>query len=405
MDNVNCDSLSTEEIKKYNYSYYLNDMYIIIKDKCIICDENISYMKIKFEFVFFMFISFLIMICNLQYKHKLNNKNEIVFARVSRTKNKIHNIFPEAQFIEDDIKNFNFMIYRVGNRHERFRFILKDYLKLCITDYNEIKVILNDSNFQPFKKTILAWFVKRIPHTVIYAKAVDNIIKNYNLTTIYTGQMQDRFALIEYKTSRMYNKTLVCIPHGVETCYYLPSGLAGDIIYCTSYRIANHLNNLYETSKFIFDNNILYNMYRIKNTLYISDYYETKKIVFFTQPIETELSKKIIIDIAKFLGPQRKLYIKLHPLEKKENYDFFNTEVIVDFNSAIYGSLCISFCSTVLLEAQYNNSVALSIINMVKNQWEITCEYEYLKDSRIKKPQSFQDIMTIINGYLFNDDV
>lgn len=140
-------------------------------------------------------------------------------------------------------------------------------------------------------------------------------------------------------------------------------------------------------------------MYCIRDLSIISDKYKTKKVVFFTQPIEVEKSIEIISNLSKMFFPQRKIYIKVHPLEKKESYDIYNTEFIDDFNAALYGSCCISLASTVLIESKFNKSVSVSIINLVISDWELTCEYEYLKDLNINKPRSIHELIKLINEY------
>jgi hypothetical protein len=163
--------------------------------------------------------------------------------------------------------------------------------------------------------------------------------------------------------------------------------------------MASKLNMLYDTKKFIFDSEVTTQMYRIKGTNEDVTGNRGKRVIFFTQPIYVEQSKQIITKISNHLkNEDRKLYIKIHPLEKPSEYNIENTEIISDFNDAIVGNICISALSTILVEAIYNNSKPVSIINLVNGARELSGDTEFLNDIRIFKPKDEKTLMELLNN-------
>lgn len=391
-------------LKKNNDCKYINDIYTIIIE--LTSKKNQQHRKynsfiINLCFYTSLVISALLIALNIFFECKLDFNKKIAIARVPRTKNKISKVHKEIQFVEDDIKNRDFTIFRIGSRLDRLTFLVNSYIKLSIIDYRRIKYILTNKQLTPFASKVFLKCVKRIPHTVVYGQAIEHIMINYKLPIIYTGQMYDRFALVEEELSKKYNKKLICIPHGIETTEEMPVGYIGDVFYCSSPEMARKLNNLYGTSKFIFDNDITRKMYRIKEKCREVKCKKKIRVVFFTQPIYIELTEKIILSIARHLElKQMKLYIKVHPNEDPSDYSVENTEMINDFEEAIIENLCISLSSTVLLEAIYNDSISISIIHLINNTMKLTGRFEFLKDRRILKPKDEIDILEMIDKFI-----
>ncbi|MCM3124167.1 MULTISPECIES: hypothetical protein [unclassified Mesobacillus] len=264
----------------------------------------------------------------------------------------------------------------------------------------KIMKILKTEVMKPYAPMVLRMCAKRIPHTVVYTHAIQQIVLAYKLPTIYTGQMYDRFALVEEEICKKYNKKLICIPHGIESTEEMPTPYVGDLFYCSSKYIASKLNYIYNTSKFVFDQDVTNKMYRIKKT--VENRIGDKKVIFFTQPTKEDGPKKILKEIAGYLeSKNRKLFIKVHPLENYSDYKINNTELIDDFEDAISNNICISLFSTVLVEATYNKSTPISIIYLLNNTEDLTGRFDFLNDERILKPidkeSLFKDIDFLTN--------
>lgn len=396
----------TSKLQKYNDSYYINDIYLLIENSD--CYDNskklYNFFTANIMLIFYIFSFAILLIVNLLFTNNINYEKKIGFARVKRAKNKLINLYGNIQIIEDNIQSFNFTVFQIGSRLNRFKFIFKNYFRLCINDYLQIKKIVKNEFMKPYVNIVLFWCIKRIPHTVIYLNTIECIISNYKLKTIYTGHTYDRFAIIEYTISQKYNKILVCLPHGIERTDKLPVGFVGDYFLCSSQNMSNTLNILYNTKKYIFNETIIKKIYNINNS-YHNENYKLNKVVFFTQPLEVEKIKKIILFISLYLKNERKLYIKVHPREKKQDYNFDNIEFIDDFNDAIFNNLCISFSSTILLEALYNDSVSLSVIHLVLSDSLLSGRYEFLNDSRIIKPNNSQELLDFIENYFESANV
>ena len=396
-----------EREKIYNHlkanddSYYVNEIYLMAtsNDTLKMGSEKNGFFRARSIFFFSAVVSGVLLFVNLLYEQKIDYNKKTAIARVDREKNKIANVYEGIQFIGDDIKNKDFSMYRVGARKKRLLFIFNRYLKDCVKDYKRVEEILNYEQLSPFSVAIMRWCVKRIPHTVVYKNSVENIMHNYNLASIYIGATHERFALIAEDVSRKNKIRLICIPHGIEGTKKLPREYVGNKFYCSSSEIASKLNMLYDTKKFIFDSEITTQMYRIKGTDEDVSGNREKRVIFFTQPIYVEQSKQIIVKIANhFKKKGQMLYIKVHPLEKSSEYSIENTEIISDFNDAIVGNICISALSTILVEAIYNNSKPISIINLINGARELSGDTEFLNDIRIFKPKDEKTLMELMNN-------
>lgn len=385
-------------LKKYNGSYYINDVHVLLSNQEYFDSHKLNSLIIYIYFLKYMVISCLLQIFNLFYEYKLDENKYVAFARSQRTKNKLQKVFNFINIIEDNIEQHSSNIYQLGSRRTRFNIICKKYIKQCLKDYKEIKYIIEVNNLEKYSSIILLWFVKRIPYTVIYANAIENFMINYKLSVVYTGQMYDRFALIEDVYSKKYNKLLICVPHGIETLEKLPYGYVGNIFYCSSLMMSFKLNNLYLTNKFIYDEDIAKKMFKVNACKVLNDNIN-KKIIFFTQPFNKNLTVKIIKKIAIKLK-NSKLFIKIHPDENENIYKIVNTTIIKDYDQAISGNICISFFSTILLEAIYNNSISISLIKILNKDYEKCNKYDFLADNRILKPSTIEELVEIINKNL-----
>ncbi len=390
-----------EYLKKYDDNFYVNEIYLMIEanngEKSTFKIQN--FLVTEVVFVISIFLSGTLLFLNLLFEEKFDYNKEIAIARVYREKYKISNVFVGIQFIEDNINKCDFTIYRIGNRFNRLIFLIKSYLKFCIKDFIKIKQLLKNEYLASYNFIVLLWCAKRIPHTVIHNYAIEQILVNYKLRNIYIGTTHERFAIIAQTLTKKYNKRLICIPHGIESTEKMPVGYVGDVFYCSSEEMASKLNILYNTSKFIFDEDITRRMYSIKNNNSNIKINRTKRVVFFTQPTENKSTKSIILYIASYLETKgKKLYIKVHPFEKSSDYKIKNTEIIHELEDAIFNNICISYLSTILLEALYNDSVSVSIVHLVKDN--IARDYEFLNDRRILKPKDEITLLKMIDDFI-----
>ena len=374
---------------------YCNDIYLLLKKT----NSNVS--KINFFdklvsiiiLVLSMLISTLLILVNLPFHKEFDKFERLAFARVDRVKNKINKLDNELFFISDDIRKFDFSLFRVVKRNKMLLFILTEFIKLCIDDYKLVLSNLNSTGILSDNKKTLKMISFRIPHTVFYKFVLNQILYEYKGRTIYTGQMYDRFAFVEEDLCIYYEKKLVCIPHGVETTLKMPRQYVGDIFYCTSKYMENRLKSIYHSDKYRYDEGIIEKIYKTKNI----ESTKIKKVVFFTQPLEIDLTKKIIENLNNSLKERKiSLKIKLHPLENKSKYKLLGIDFIEQFDQAIQNSICISLSSTCLLEALYNESVSISIIKILKEDIEMDKQYDFLNDERILKPKTIDELVDII---------
>lgn len=382
-------------LKKHSSCVYVNDIYrLIVKQKKQ--HENINIIDnliVKLIFVFRIIISGSLIFLNIAKKKDVCFKNEIGFARVPRTSIKLKRLKDQMQIISDDINNHDFTIYQMGGRLNRLRFVVFIYVKQCIKDYKDIFQITSDELINPYKKKILKEMVKRIPHTVVYKYSTDYIIKNYECDTIMTGQMYDRYALIEDQLSSNYGKYLVCIPHGVESALEMPVGYIGDKFFCTSEHMCERLKTLYNSNKYTYSSEVIERLFKVN-----SQNKDARQFVYFTQPTNQSQIVEIIKVMSDYLNSLGiKLFLKLHPLDNLKYYESCSVEVISDFDEAINNNVCIGTASTVLLESIYNDSLPISIINVIEPDRLLDGNYEFLNDDRIIKPNGLTELIEILN--------
>ena len=209
---------------------------------------------------------------------------------------------------------------------------------------------------------LVSYYSKRILHKEYYGQTLKKILQIYCVKEFITGNNLDRFALVEESVSSALGIKLICIPHGIEYGFKLPHCFIGDIFYATSDYSRKFLNELYSTKKFIYNRDVVFKMFEVKNNELTEG---ESKIVFFTEPRDVQVNKKIIEDLIHSLSKNSiKLYLKLHPKDIKKNYNIFLNDIIIieEYNVAISNNICISRKSTILIEALYNSSIPVSIL-------------------------------------------
>lgn len=383
------------KLRKYSTNVYINDIYRIIRNTeksegALNLFEKISAFLV---FASWTALSSILIVSNILIKKDINNSKEIALARVQRTEVKIKKFSKEPQTITDNIMNKDFTIYQLGCRRQRFQFLLFRYLFECINDYKDINKIISEIEMLPYSKNILFEMAKRIPHTVVYRFAIENLMKSYKPKVLYTGQMYDRYALVESQTASKYGKYLVCIPHGVESALEMPVGYVGDKFFCTSEHMCERLKVLYNSNKYTYSSEVIERLFKVN-----SQNKDARQFVYFTQPTNQSQIVEIIKVISDYLNSLGiKLFLKLHPLDNLKYYESCNVEVISDFDEAINNNVCIGTASTVLLESIYNDSLPISIINVIEPDRLLDGNYEFLSDDRIIKPKGLTELIEILN--------
>jgi hypothetical protein len=392
---------------RHNDCYYVNEIFLSIKRSDLKKSNQtlIHYCFILVKFWIYILIFGVLFLLFIPLKNKFNYEKAIAIARVSSEEYKLKKLFKGIQIFKDDIKNRDFSVFKIGSIKYKFNFLFKSYIKSCFSHFYQINSLLKNKQLVQFRFHFLNYYIARIPHTVIHESSLNFIMSKYKFNTIYTGANVERFGLIAARLAKKYKKTIICIPHGIETLDKVPAGYVGDLFYSTSSEMALKLNILYKTRKFNFDekiNKVLYHLEFIPSQNE-EIYQNRKKIVFFTHPTHKISLKEPIIQLAKYLKTiDKKLYIKVHPRENSKHYVLDNCIIINDLKSAILGNICISLNSTVLLEAVYNNSTVISLINILKDE-EFGGDIDnlvHLNDKRIYKPNSLENVFSIINTEL-----
>ena len=108
--------------------------------------------------------------------------------------------------------------------------------------------------------------------------------------------------------------------------------------------------------------------------------------------LQLEKPQQIIQEIIPLLQAKNiKLYLKLHPDDKKSDYDQYHLDYLTDYNDAIIGNICFARKSTVLLEALYNHSIPLAILINSKDM-SIYSTFPSLNQDKIKVTYSVSDL-------------
>lgn len=231
-------------------------------------------------------------------------------------------------------------------------------------------------------------YQKRMVHGLLYGYLMDAYMSNFANKTYYTGSNLDRFSVIEDKIAKKYNIKTTCLPHGLEYGYKFPQGFSCDVFYANSQYAADHLNKLYNTSKYVYDDGITDKMFRLRDSAP-----HERNVVYFTEQQEVYVNKNILNAIIKPLSEKGiKVLVKLHPGDSKSNYHDCDFEYITDYAKAMTNNICVSRKSTVLLEAVYNNSTSIAIITTNKDR-NVFETFPSLKSDKIIKTYSTDDLL------------
>ncbi len=325
-------------------------------------------------------------------------KNDI-FA-ITRQKSATQKITKGGFKLEIETLSKENSIYRFFSFRLRLKWTLKSYFR-SLKSWREIKSLLTQYIGPNTACYSFSFYSIRLLHSHVYEQLITEVFQKNTNKTFITGSNLDRYAIIEEKFARKFNLKTINIPHGLEYGFKFPYGFTSDIFYTYSVNAANHLNKLYSTDKFRFYEKLINDIFKVK---YKNKDEEIKKIVYFTEPRETEVNIEIInslIPFVKNIGVD--LFLKLHPNDKLERYKHFDLKILANYDESITGNIVIARKSTVLLEAIYNNSVSAAVIINSKDR-SIYNTFPSLMDDRIHVSYSLNELHEWIKKILKIDN-
>ncbi|MEK8079576.1 hypothetical protein [Pseudomonas sp. XK-1] len=237
----------------------------------------------------------------------------------------------------------------------------------------------------------LYYFSKRIAHKCTFEYYLDLLIKRSGLDTYYTGNKEDRFAILEKRLCRKYEVRCVCVPHGIEYAFKTPAGLVGDVFYCTTEHARQHLSNLYAGAQvFVYDKDVAQQMFSRHQVVA-----PVKGIVFFPESRGADVNLSILGDL---LGLGYDIAVKLHPKDDVANYKHYAEQItfVSDFDSSISNKICLARKSTVLVEAIYNNSTPIAILTDPRDRGYVEHMLPSLSDDQIMRVYSVEELASVL---------
>jgi hypothetical protein len=153
------------------------------------------------------------------------------------------------------------------------------------------------------------------------------------------------------------------------------------------------LNSLYGTDKFIFNEALQERIYKVNKINESSAKVGNKNVVFFTEPRDIGVNKLILKEL---ISANISMFIQLHPNDSVYNYEGLVTEaMILNRDEAnLVGNVCISRKSTVLIEASYNNSVAIAYTKHAKDCYYVDYVFPSLRTKNVKKISNIECLKT-----------
>lgn len=235
------------------------------------------------------------------------------------------------------------------------------------------------------------FFCRRFGHYHIIKSAYKQIFENNKNKTFYSGERESRYSSLAMNFANQNNSYGVGIPHGIAYSYNFPLGIFGHKYYCYNGYESEYLNEIYKENKFLFDKNLMLKIYS-KNKLKSTD---TKQVVFFTEPRRWHINLKILDSLSQNLNL---VYIKLHPLDKKNRYSKYNNiEFIDDLSLAINSNICLARKSSILIEAIYCNSKSVAVLIDEQDSFDYLNTFPALSDNEIIKTHNLNDLLNKIN--------
>ncbi|WP_275723459.1 hypothetical protein [Vibrio furnissii] len=243
------------------------------------------------------------------------------------------------------------------------------------------------------KLAILNTYPARIALKRWYQHALDAIVEKGHMTALYTGNKEDRFAMVEKHIAQKYGLELVCVPHGLEYGFLFPTGIAGDKFYCTSENAVHRFAELYPDVTPVYCRELQEKLYSLgKENCQLG----AKRIVFFTESRDVDVNRKIITDLK---NSGLSFSLKLHPKDDKINYAAFSgLHFEEDYATAMTGVICLARKSTVLIEALFNHSLSVAYVIHSKDSYYVTSVFPSLNDTSIVKCRNSRELLEFIKN-------
>ncbi len=369
-----------------------------------------NYFSFYFKSVFYLLVSFFIVFVSsllipIYTIYKFRKVNRVQKLREeSVTVVRAPAAYQKMQFLEKDgvvflTDSFAFNNSKSSSLYSIVGFFKKipslGYVPFCsLVDFFRIIIDTKNTVGIGLSGYVLYFYAKRIAHKCNFEFYLHELFKHRKFDTYYTGNKEDRFALVEKRLCRKYGIRCVCIPHGLEYSYRMPGGLVGDKFYCTSSKAKEYLQKLYknESIDFVFDEDVAVKMFsrNIKKD-------KERSIVFFPESREPEVNLKIM----EFLVKEGfEVLVKLHVKDRIENYAsvFNKVQFIESFDEAISNNICLARKSTVLVEALYNNSVSISVLIDKRDKSYVDLMFPSLLDPKILRAVTFFDLKKILTN-------
>lgn len=413
-DNVVQDYIALNEFIKNNYSLidYVNvkkatpDVRFYLIDICrnngvsIMGKKSLEALLTKVNYAAYHFSSFLylaFLMTKIPYtKEEIQKASKFSVLRYPANFTKTKNFTDIYKEYENPLEKKT--IYRFFPRLKRIGWVVKAY-------FSSFSTLSKQKHFyKPLlgKWSVLAlnnFYKKRIVHAELFKTLLENYFPHFSGETYYSVYNLDRFSIIEDEVAHKNNIKTYNLPHGIEYGFKYPKGFSSDTFYALTEHSANVLNRLYNTEKFVFDKTVASKLLKRENASSHEPH-----IVFFTEPREVNVNIDIINGLIPLLKEKGwRLFLKLHPGDKKSDYDNLDVDILTDYNEALCGNICISRKSTILLEAIYNDSIPISIITNVKDQ-TIYDNFPSLQSDKIIKTHSVEELMMEIEKkYVLNE--
>jgi len=240
---------------------------------------------------------------------------------------------------------------------------------------------------------LLPGYAKRISHKAVYESCLNEVVRSFSEADFFTGDKDDRFALLQSRICKREKKRLFCLPHGLEYGFRFPGGLSATTFYCFTPEAARFLNYLYQEKKFVYSEAIVDEMYRIAFEEQGNE--KVDRVCFFTEPRDPEVNHEII---KRLMGKGVKVFLKLHPLESSEEYRklFPEIEQIEDFDDAIGSSTCLARKSTVLLEASRRGAKSIAVLVNEKDRVYVMKIFPSLCSKNILRALTFDELQGLL---------
>ena len=285
-------------------------------------------------------------------------------------------------------------VYRLFGKGERLLWVCKAYVH-SFKSLHVIKEAYSPLMGNDFIFSVKDYYRERIVHTELFKVLVKNYFPLFRGGEYYTANNLDRFSVIEEREAKINNIKTYNIPHGIEYGFKFPKGFSCDVFYAYTDYSAKYLNDLYKTDKYVFDRDVVEKMLKLDSP-------KEKKVqyvIFFTEPREINVNLEIVTELKRLMDAEGwTLYLKLHPTDKKSNYDALGCPYITDYVQALTGNICISRKSTILLEAIYNGSTPIAIITNDKDA-SIFKTFPSLNSDKIIKKYNVEDLFYTIKEF------